>query len=60
MASESVDRALRELEQLGLLERTGEFRNGQPVWVLTAHCRHLEETAPDVLDLILNQDLTTS
>lgn len=29
--------ALRELERLGLAKRTGEFRNGKPVYVATEY-----------------------
>ena len=48
------DRALLELEQLGLIERTGRLRNGQPVWVATALWKRLEETAPELLESIFN------
>ncbi len=30
---EDIEKALRELERLGLAYRTGEFRNGRPVYV---------------------------
>ena len=51
---EEVNRAFLELEQCGLLERTGELRNGQPVWVTTAFSKHLEETEPEQLKLIMD------
>ena len=60
MPRESTLRALRKLEQLGLVEKTGELRNGQPVWRITASSKHLEETAPELLDAILHQGLTKS
>ena len=58
MSAEDINRTLRELEQLGLVEKTGELRNGRPVWAVTARSEHLEETAPELLEAILNQDLT--
>ena len=51
---DDIDRALLELEQLGLVERTGELRNGQPVWVATALCKRLEEAAPEQMKSIFN------
>ena len=56
----STLRALLELEQLGLVERTGELRNGQPVWGLTASARHLEEAAPELLESVVHQGLAES
>jgi len=29
--------AFEELERMGLIKRTGEYRNGQPLYVATAH-----------------------
>ena len=60
MPRESTFQALRELEQLGLVEKAGELRNGRPVWAVTALSKHLEETAPELLEIILNQDLSAS
>ena len=60
MSLDDINRALTELEQLGLVERNGELRNGRPVWVTTAYCKHLEETAPELLELILDHDLSVS
>ncbi len=52
---DDIDRALLELEQLGLVERTGEVRDGQPVWVVTALSKRFdEETAPEQLQSIFN------
>ena len=51
---DDIDRALLELEPLGLVERTGEQRNGQPVWVATALCKRREETAPEEMKSIFN------
>ncbi len=56
----STLRALLELERLGLVERTGELRNGQPVWGLSASARHLEESAPELLESIVHQGLVES
>jgi hypothetical protein len=50
---EEIDRALRSLEQRGLVEKTGEFREEQPVWAFTEYYKHLEETAPEILELML-------
>ena len=30
-----IEQAMRNLEQLGLIRRTGEFRNGKPVYKIT-------------------------
>ena len=60
MPSTSTSQSLLELEQLGLVERTGELRNGQPVWVATANYKCLEETAPELLESILHQGLAES
>ncbi len=49
MSLEDINRTLRELEQLGLVEKTGELRNGRPVWAVSARSVHLEETAPELL-----------
>ena len=51
---DDIERALLELEQLGLLERTGRLRNGEPVWVVTALCKRLEETAPEQMKSTFN------
>ena len=34
VSHDDIERALLELEQLGLVERTGRLRDGQPVWVV--------------------------
>ena len=60
MPRESTLRALRELEQLGLVEKTGELRKGQPVWRITASSKDLEEAAPELLEAILHQGLAES
>ena len=57
---EDANTALRELERLGLVEKSGELRKGQPVWVATAYGKHLEETAPDLLELILHHGQLSS
>ena len=57
---DDINRTFIELERLGLLEKTGELRNGQPVWVSTALSNHLEEIAPELLEFILDQDLSAS
>jgi len=51
---ESTLQALRELEQLGLVEKTGELRNGKPVWALTALYHSIQETAPELLEIMLD------
>ena len=60
MPRESTLRALRELEQLGLVAKTGELRKGQPVWRITAGSKDLEETAPELLEAILHRGLAES
>jgi hypothetical protein len=37
MTPEDIGEAMRELERLGLVCRTGAFRNGEPVYVATEH-----------------------
>ena len=54
MSRGEVNRTLQELEQLGLIEKTGEFRKGRPVWAVTEYSKHLGETAPQLLELILH------
>lgn len=54
VSHEDIDRALLELEQLGLVERTGRLRNGQPVWVVTSLRRRLDETAPKLMKSTFN------
>ena len=39
---DGIERALLELEQLGLVEKTGRLRNGRPVWVATALSKRLD------------------
>ncbi len=51
---DDIDRGLLEVEQLGLVERTGRLRNGHPVWVATALSKRLEETAPEQMKSIFN------
>ena len=44
-----TEHALAKLETKGLVEKTGEYRNGKPVWRMTAWARHLDAEYPEVL-----------
>jgi hypothetical protein len=48
---------LEDLERLGLLERTGEVRNGEPVYVTTAYSAYLRKHDPEALDRLLGAQL---
>ena len=38
-----TEKRLAELEQMGLVEKTGEYRNGKPVWRATARAPQLDD-----------------
>ena len=44
-----TEQRLTELETAGLVEKTGEYRAGKPVWRLTAWARQLEAEYPELL-----------
>ena len=50
-----TDNRLAELEQMGLVEKTGEYRNGKPVWIMTAYARQLHAEHPEVHDSIIER-----
>ena len=54
MSLQDTNKALHELERLGLVEKTGESRDGRPLWVQAKYSKHLEETAPELLELLLH------
>ena len=58
MSLQDINRTLQALEQLGLVEKTGEFRKGRPVCAVTAYSKHLDETAPELVELILRRGQT--
>ena len=47
VSERDVERVLLRMERSGMVERTGELRDGQPVWVTTAPSKHTEETVKD-------------
>ena len=47
-----TDQRLAELEQMGLVEKTGEHRDGKPVWRMTARARQLDD---EVLDRLIER-----
>lgn len=47
---QSVQKALNELENAGIVERNGLFRGGQPVYVLTKFSAKLGEMCPNKTD----------
>ena len=55
-----VERTLLELEKLGLTRRTGEQRRGWDVFVATPFAEKLLADEPELLGLILDQDLSPS
>ena len=55
----SIELHIRELEELGLLERTGEYRGGEPVFAISAYCERLVEESPELFELILRQDISS-
>ena len=50
-----TEKRLRELEAVGLVERTGEIRDGKPVWKMTAWARQLDTENPEVLDSLVKR-----
>ena len=54
--SDEVERNIHEMEAMGLLRRTGEFRGGKPVFAITDLGRRLAVEAPEMIELILSQD----
>ena len=44
-----TEQRLAELETMGLVEKTGEHRDGKPVWRMTAWARQLEAEHPELL-----------
>jgi hypothetical protein len=50
-----IHQALEDLERLGLLEGTGEVRNGEPVHVATAYSAYLKKHDPDALDRLFER-----
>lgn len=51
MSLEDINRRLIELEELGLVEKTGELQNGRLVWAATARSKHLVVPMPGSLRL---------
>jgi DNA-binding FadR family transcriptional regulator len=47
---ESIREALAELERLGMVAKTGEMRNGRPVFVVTKFSKKLREQYPNEED----------
>ena len=46
---EEVEQAFERMAQLGLVEKTGQYREGRPVWALTDLGRHLSDQPDDPL-----------
>ena len=44
-----TEKRLAEMEQMGLTEKTGEYRHGKPVWRMTARARQLDAETLDRL-----------
>ena len=55
MAIEEVRQAIVELERLGILEKTGQYLEGQPVLSLTDLGRRLSDDHPALLASILER-----
>ena len=37
-----TEKRLNEMEEMNLVEKTGKYRHGQPVWKMTAWARQLD------------------
>ena len=55
MAIEEVNQAIAELALLGILEKTGQYREGHPVWVITDLGRRLSDDHPALMASILER-----
>ena len=62
MTNEAAVKHIRQMEAMGLLQKTGEFRDGMPVYVLSRFHDRLSEEAPEQLELIptLADDISTN
>lgn len=50
-----TEKRLAELEQMGLVEKTGEHRDAKPVWRITAWARQLDAEYPEILDPLIKR-----
>ena len=50
-----TEKRLAELEQMGLVEKTGEYRNGKPVWRATERAPQLDDEDPEALDRLVER-----
>ena len=47
-----TEKRLEEMEQMGVVEKTGEYRDGKPLWRLTDYARQLDDEHPEALDAL--------
>lgn len=50
-----TEQRLAEMEQMGVVEKTGEYRAGKPVWRITAWARQLDAEYPEAFDRLMER-----